>query len=106
MSMDRERVTLSASERQRFADLEAALSREDPHLHVALTEPASLSPATQLAVAAIVVVFGSGLVLATFTRWLWMALFGVALQVFGIRMCLDPIRRLQSRRRAAGKSPS
>jgi hypothetical protein len=78
---DNDDSELSERERAALADLEAALADVDPKLghRLGLRRPIAsrLKPGQQLAVAAIAIVVGLLLVIATFTYSLWAALPGL-----------------------------
>jgi len=77
-------VTLTSREQQVLADLERATTESDPHLDAWLrTAKRSWlrwSPTRQLVVAVVGLLVATALMLATFTRWFWVAALAAVLQ--------------------------
>ncbi len=94
-------VTLTSREQQLLADLERATSQSDPHLDAWLRTARRswlrLSPTRQLIVAVIGFLAAMVLMLATFTRWLWLAALAVGLQAAALGLGVRGWKQLRPR---------
>ena len=120
MASEPDRLILTARERQVLADLEAALHLEAPDLEASLSgDPrrhasrrinltaarrrlAGLRPAVRLALSAMSLLVGVAVMIASFTRWVPVALLGVALQGVGLWGLVHAAGGRWGRRTAAG----
>lgn len=91
MAGDHDDVVLSEAELERLAAIEANLGRSDPALVARLGRHDRMSPRTRTWMAALLVVVGFVVVVATFTRWLWAGVAGLALMTAGVLLVARPL---------------
>jgi Flp pilus assembly protein TadB len=96
MSGDPDDVVLNEWERERLAAMEGQLAATDPRFSRRLSGKPRVDP--HPAIATVMFIVGATTVIATFTRWLWLAITGLAVMtVGGIRMISLLAARLRRR---------
>jgi lysylphosphatidylglycerol synthetase-like protein (DUF2156 family) len=91
MAGDHDHVVLSEGEIERLAAIEASLGRSDPALVERLGRNSRMSRRTRAWMAALLVVVGFVVVVATFTRWLWAGVAGLSLMTAGVLLVARPL---------------
>lgn len=88
---DHDDVVLSDAELERLAAIEANLGDSDPALVARLGRHSRMSRRTRTCMAALLILVGFVVVVATFTRWLWSGVAGLALMTAGVLLVARPL---------------
>lgn len=91
MAGDYENVVLSEAELERLAAIEEALAHSDPALVQRLGRHQRMSRPGRIWLAALLVGVGFIVLVGSFTRWLWVAVAGLALMTGGALMSARPL---------------
>lgn len=91
MTGEHDHIVLSTSERERLAAIEATLAGTDPAFVERVGRLARVSPRRRLWLAGLLATLGTALIVATFTRWLWVAIAGAGLITAGGLVGADPL---------------
>ena len=91
MAGDHDDVVLSDAELERLAAIEANLGYGEPALVARLGRHGRMSRRTRTWMAALLVVVGFVVVVATFTRGLWAGVAGLALMTAGVLLVALPL---------------